>query len=337
MSFLGCNFEIGASPLFGDQSFKNPTDPSVKACSVHDGFGLYATFNFPNKPYLTCVKNQGRRGTCHTFATISSTEMMIARGSGDYVNLSEQDMMEHYKLGLWDVPQIPSWYGDGGGTSTLINRTITHGYYFPYENGWDYNPSFSRQTLPNGFFQKSCELPYPNAKPCSNTSPQAPLVCGLDPDTGNWYCSLEDAGIAGSSHTITAGGGSFWMAAPYNLLATQLIRGNLALNRGVTIGLTVTKNFSALNNKKFGGYLQFSENDLKNPIGNHVLHVVGYISNEDIKLAIPDPQAPQAPTNGYFIIKNSWNSCWGDGGYAYLPWDYVARQTYEAAVISAVQ
>jgi C1A family cysteine protease len=33
---------------------------------------------------------------------------------------------------------------------------------------------------------------------------------------------------------------------------------------------------------------------------------------------------PPGSGGGYFIVKNSWSNCYGDGGYVYLPWDYVS-------------
>jgi hypothetical protein len=44
------------------------------------------------------------------------------------------------------------------------------------------------------------------------------------------------------------------------------------------------------------------------PLGGHAVMVAGYID---------------APAAFHFIVKNSWGSQWGDGGYGYLPAEYV--------------
>ena len=56
---------------------------------------------------------------------------------------------------------------------------------------------------------------------------------------------------------------------------------------------------------------------------NHVVMLVGYVTNAELKAKLPN--APEGAGGGYFIAKNSWGSCWGDGGYAYLPWNWMEK------------
>jgi papain like protease len=326
-AFVGCRGEVGASNLFGDDRYTDPT----AATAVHDGFGLYATFNFPDKPYLTCVRDQAVRGTCTTFALTSATEMLIARATGTFVNLSEQDIWEHYNLGLWGGNVV--MIGESGTAKTQVAGIIANGYAIPYERSWDYNASQSRNQKT---YEHSCDAPYPSALPCSNTTPQAPWVCGLDPQTGNMDCSLEDANVPGSSHTIWMGG-NFWYSGDSEW-STNQVRLHVAANEGVTIGITTTPRFRALNSSNYGGYLVFDANDkpVAGADGGHELHVVGFISKEDAVQAIPG-LALVAPREGYFIVKNSWGPGWGDKGFGYLPWDFVKTWGWEALYVSGVQ
>jgi len=188
LGFLGCNFEIGTSALFGDHQYVNPTSSLGNTWRVHDGFGIFATFNFPNKPYLTCDRDQAMRGTCHTFAAVSALEMAVARATARHLNLSEQDLNEHYKF-VWN-PDSRGWYVDSGSGAQVIQSAVANNYRVPYENDWPYNPSLQRVRL--------------------------------------------DSGIPGSPHGPTAGGSS-WMAFPYNGLAAEVLRLNVALQRGVVI------------------------------------------------------------------------------------------------------
>lgn len=53
--------------------------------------------------------------------------------------------------------------------------------------------------------------------------------------------------------------------------------------------------------------------------GGHAIMAVGYNDSVKIKNAAPKATA----TTGALLIRNSWGSGWGDGGYGWLPYDYV--------------
>jgi C1A family cysteine protease len=56
-------------------------------------------------------------------------------------------------------------------------------------------------------------------------------------------------------------------------------------------------------------------------VGGHAVVVAGY--NDTIK--IKNTGAGAAETTGALLIRNSWGTGWGDGGYGWLPYEYVLR------------
>ena len=312
----GCDGEVGASlhhDLYGDRSGNRDYCTPSSA-------GIYANFDFPNKSYNTCVKDQSGRGICHTFAVTSATELQIALNHNLKVNLSEQDLMEHYRL-LWQ-PGIQHESGDG---FELANDVINNNYFQPYEDRWDYNPAPS-EFVQNGVYVNVCDF-YVSTEPCSNTAPEAPEVCGSI--NGLFYCGFQDAGIPGSPYQL-ASVSRIWNPSDPEL-STEMMILSLAFNNSVVMAFNVSPGFMSPPN----GFVPYDAKDLAaTSKGQHVVHIIGFISNDDLRQKLPD--APPASGAGYFIIKNSWSTCHGDGGYYYVPWDYVKAQAVDVFNINGV-
>jgi hypothetical protein len=68
------------------------------SCETPDPAGILANFGWPGKDLLTCMKNQGNRGTCHIFRLHLRYGGADRPDTGIHVNLSEQDFQENEKL-----------------------------------------------------------------------------------------------------------------------------------------------------------------------------------------------------------------------------------------------
>lgn len=286
--------------------------------------GIWSQVNFPLKWCTTSVKWQGSRGACTVFAITAGMEAMIARDYGRWVNLSEQMFYNRAKQIWW-----PSEYGDNLNTGGTLFQNLLNVYRYSWESSWDYNPSPWRVDLTfASLYQLSCwanetgSLSY-QGEHCSDSNHQAPMVCSdlgpysictyqnpasdVPPDSNfrlTGFTALNDPGIVGV----------FWA------------RAMLALKIPVVISITVpvlSMDGGMVNPNN--GIVTYLSGEPSSGAG-HAMLLVGYVANADLAAG-----TPLGSGGGYFICKNSWGAGYGDGGYIYLPDNWVlawARSLY---------
>lgn len=321
---LACSAEIGASVVADEVFFGDQTNSY--ACTTPSSGGILANFNWLDKNQLSCVRNQGARGLCHIFAATSALEELIARDTGNYVNLSEQDFTEHEKL-IW----VPDFFHDGGGAYQDLTNAASFGYHFAYENQWDYNPSLSQPSPPADEFFYSCNN-YPSTEPgCSWSTPQANDYC-----TPNYsQCGFIPAvlPLTNSPYMPTVVQDIFNLQTVGTTLDnTNTILSFLAFNDAVILGFNETNAFQGAP----GGYVPCCGFDDLTSKGGHYVHVVGYVSNSDLASNSGTMNAPPGAGGGYFIIKNSWGACTGDAGYYYMPVLYLEFEATDVVVLERI-
>jgi len=389
-----CSAEVGASTTadlevyFGDETPGTPTLEFLPPpCRAPEAFGLYANFDFLNKNAVTCVKDQGNRGTCGVFAATSAVEELIAINTGTHVNLSEQDFWENLTLNYTTPPQ---YFSDGYDAGNALSQALVYNYQFAYENQWDYNPSYSQPIQPPPpaapvyEYVNTCEnYPFPSLEPgCSDSSPQAVEYCtsrfsrlpqrcgfltavlsGRSPySIGPGSMTGPDQAMSSSASSVVGSITDIWFPSgvqppscpgcppaygtgPHpNMTVNSMIMA-LAMGNSVILGFEETDGFQEYYYTPCcdatppcptcmpptpGG-------DLTTDAGGHNIHVIGYIDNADVNAKMPPyPKGPgPAIGSGYFILKNSWGTCTGDGGYFYMDTDYVKKRAQAVYVVTS--
>ncbi len=95
----------------------------------------------------------------------------------------------------------------------------------------------------------------------------------------------------------------------------DLIRSHLAAQIPLSVGFPL---FESLAQATATGRIPYPEPGEKE-VGNHAVMVVGY----DDKLTITNTAKGAAPTLGALLFQNTWSEGWGEGGYGWLPYDFV--------------
>lgn len=252
------------------------------------------------------------------------------------VNLSEQALYNRMKF-TWERQD----FGDGFSNTKALQSAVGEGYLLPFETQWNYNQSLSRLQLVNAAgdvfaYLRSC-LAYPET--CSNSTHQSAELCaaGFFGSLCGW--ALPDVNPGNFGFRL-AGTFQLWDPDTKNSVqSVQLARLVLAGGDAVLFGIPVTPQFDAANCNdaspplcKTGadsGVVIFVSNE--DPVtfrGGHALLAVGFVDNSNLPAGVPD--------GGYFIVKNSWGHCWGDGGYAYVPYEYFRVYASDADVLVGV-
>ncbi|MDC0675301.1 C1 family peptidase [Nannocystis radixulma] len=291
-------------------------DNSGAVCSPSPASGVVANFSFPLKPKLTSIKNQGNRGTCAAFAITSAVETARSVGGGGQANYSEQDLQFRGKA-VWSGL---SNYGDGLHVGQTLDLATSQNYHFANESSWPYNPSYSRLDLEGlSMYVNSCTgytfSPGGLASNyCSDTAHQGGQFCA-----GN-TCFYASAVGTGTGSRVTA---SMDLS-----VSVAVIKAYLALNKSLVMSFTVPTSFTT---PAVGGYVNALPPPLEATDGGHAIHVVGTIDNA--QLAIARPGAPAGDGGGYLILKNSWGSCAGDGGFFYMSYNTMALYAYAMRLV----
>jgi hypothetical protein len=319
----------------------------------------------------TCVKQQGNRGTCDAFAITAAVESKAAAKYGRWLNLSEQDLYKHDKFD-WSLPDFSGvYYGDGYSSPVTLIGSLLTGYKFAWERQWNYNPSYQRSEpkQPQPHYERSC-VNYTDVRVgCTDTSHQSALQCSeykipgvgtnvcLGGHFSNWVCDAEAFGACVWGHF---NGPPNWVCDKSQYVGThdQVVRtcwyetdlpGNagvhvagwapiaagfitqpqldeakvlLAAKNPVVLAFGITPSFDADHN----GFVSFKAGESDR--GGHAVLATGYIDNAHLPAGTPPGSG-----GGYLIIKNSWGPFAGDGGYYYVPYDFVKTYGNELTAI----
>lgn len=222
---IGCDdtdFGVGLRYDATESGAYTAAVPSIAPLPV----GIISNFEYPLKHYATCIKEQGQRGTCTAFSTVGAMETVInakynnfQNGTPKYntlqnspfntlqdkasctnlsVNLSEQALYFHGKAQIEkEFPDVDGYDANDYLNNFVTPPTGTPAFILPFENSWDYNPSWYMTGDSQNNFSDACDHYSEN--------------CSISANQGRAYCTdfttsypLHCGYLSGVSHTNAA-------------------------------------------------------------------------------------------------------------------------------------
>lgn len=269
---------------------------------------------FPLKNFVSPIKNQGNRGTCWAFTAIGALESRERVRNNLHTNLSEQFLVNKYKR-EYDQDD----FTDGGSADWALEQLISRSQTLPQEGFWTYNPSLTR----SGTSQVLSCTQYTGT--CSASTHQSKQICTQFLDTT--YCAYETMDFPANNGPTASKAVQIWA----NGQPFDLYRYITYLNRGHTlmVVMPIYPGFDGVTNSgpRAGVVTDYSQTNSR---GNHLVQIVGFLSNWDLR---GEAATANVGGGGYFIVKNSWGCSAADGGYYYVPADYVQQAFLSLSVL----
>lgn len=358
-----CNPNSPTNNVIGEASAGNRLD--VKQTTdvyrtIDPNINSYvAMCDFKLRNALTCVKNQGSRGTCVAFSTVATVETKLRYDTGKNVNLSEQALY-HIIKAKWDkLPPNGAANQDGYWLGKSIPNSANDAFLFPVENQWSYNPASCLSSTRGGTdFSNACYITCSCATVGSTTTctPGNSYLghCSNSPSEGEYVC--DDKGHCGYLSQIdnkTQGAViTSYMALDVGRLnntdpvpwssISQIIN---FLESGYPVAISMLINSDFL----YWDYLPIAVIDYttQDSKGGHAVSLVGYIpitknNGDGAYYTTSGNLGPisgldnNQSYNGIFIIKNSWGHYSGDAGYYYVTDRFLRYTLSEVVAVQGV-
>ncbi len=317
------NFLKDCTTETGYESAGDYSEDSARCdISEYSRSGLMANFDFILKDSLTCIKDQGNRGTCTMQAIIAAMESWILREGGNRENLSEQMTYTRGKISYdWE-----DRYEDGLGLGSSLLSLKDDAYLVQYENIWNYNRSLERSAEyleSNHKFLCSCRK-Y-SGEMCTDYAFQVSETAYRS-STGN-VAAYEYRLPASSSTSGRTVKDYVWV--PFDAPDNNLEMAIFAVNYKVPV-IICYQTTQSFHHPSRDGYVE--HDPVEDSGGGHCSLMMGFVENRDLPAGVTP-----ADERGYFILKNSWSTNDADCGFIYPSYGYLKIRGSAMAYLTDVR
>jgi hypothetical protein len=305
-----CSSETGFETAGTDSETSSRCDAAAYAA-----LGLLRNLDFVLEDDLTCVKSQGRRGTCVAHAVAANVETMIQVLGGSPENLAEQDLYHWAKINT----DMSGRYQDGLSPDEVYDALDAQDFRIQWESQWNYNRSPDRLPLLPvvSTFPLSCDPIDYTGEMCTDYAFQA-IETALVPGLLYTYTSPARASTGWQVRDWVNLPDLSYAGLPDFQIDTAIVA--LESEYPVHFSISVTPSLSLPDPD---GYIRQQAFDLGSS-GSHSMLAVGFVANADLPAGVaPDPDG-----RGYVIVKNSWGTGYGDCGFAYVSTEYLRLWAY---------